>query len=105
MLTSPSLSTLGAMTLSRVYGFKPQSIYKFIEEAGSIENLFRLDDNHRQSLKIGDDALEYSLKEWERMRALGARFISIEDEAYPQLLRECEDAPIGLYYRSDSEPE
>lgn len=40
-------------------------------------------------------------KEIERMRRSGARFISIDDEGYPEKLKETENPPLGLYVRGN----
>lgn len=112
MNTSPSTSTLGAITLGRVFGFKPHMAHELIEKTGSIENLFKLSECQRNSLlgpyspfkdKLNDDALEESLKEFTRIVECGANFVSIEDQGYPQPLKDCYDAPVGLYYKSITE--
>ncbi len=114
METSLDLSTLGAVTLNRVFGFKPQIAHRIMDELGSVGALFSLPERTRDSFlspdspykgKLGDGALEESRRELEKLARTGAHFISIENEFYPSALRECEDAPIGLYYRSVTPPE
>ncbi len=114
MKTSNDLSTLGAVTLNRVFGFKPQIAHRIIDELGSIGALFSIPEHSRDSFlspgspykgRLGDRALEESRAELEKLSRLGAHFISIEDEHYPAALRECEDSPIGLYYKSVTPPE
>ncbi len=109
MNTSPSTSTLGAITLGRVFGFKPHLAHELIDKAGSIENLFKLSECQRNSLlgpfspfkdQLNDASLEESLRDLRRITECGARYVSIEDQGYPQRLKECYDAPIGLYYKS-----
>ncbi len=114
MKTSFDQNVLGAITLNRVFGFKPQIAHRIIENAGSIGGFFSLTEKQRDSVfssgstfrgKLGDDALEESAREIERLARCEAGFISIEDGNYPAPLRECEDAPIGIYYKSASPAE
>lgn len=53
----------------------------------------------RRLQKIFD--VRWADKEVERMNKVNARFISIQDENYPQKLREIESPPIGLYFRGN----
>ncbi|MGM9788348.1 MAG: DNA-processing protein DprA [Candidatus Cryptobacteroides sp.] len=113
MNTSNPTVTAGAITLNRAFGFNPKIAYELIRKTGSIGVLFGLPETERDLLllhhpdyigKLCDQELELSYKEYDRIKALGADFICIEDEDYPEALRECEDAPIGLYYKSRSKP-
>lgn len=106
------LSEAGACTLGRVFGYEPTISRRLIDAAGSIEALFSLPESARDELlgpysvwrgKISDAELEKSFLELEKLRARGFRFISQDDPLYPELLKECEDAPAGLYIRSSSE--
>lgn len=111
MNTSSNVSTLGAITLNRVFGFKPAIAHAIIEKFGTVSNFFSLPEKERDSVlpsdspykgKLGDAALEESLKELNRLSSIKANFISIEDDAYPALLRLCNDAPPGFYYKSNT---
>lgn len=47
--------------------------------------------------------VSFSVREYEeRLKGMGAAFLSIEDDAYPGRLREIGDPPLFLYYRGDS---
>ncbi len=114
MKTSFDQGILGAITLNRVFGFKPKIAHRIIEEAGSIGDFFSISEKERNSFfssdspfrgKLGNDALEESYREIEKLSRVNAGFISIEDDNYPAPLKECEDAPVGLYYKSTSPPE
>ena len=113
MKTSQSIATPGAITLGRAFGFNPKIAYKLIMKTGSIGALFGLSERERDALllkhpdylgKISDAELEKSFREYEWLKSIGADFISIEDEDYPEDLRACEDAPLGLYYKACSPP-
>jgi DNA processing protein len=47
------------------------------------------------------EILDKAGAEIERLEALGARVVTLEDEEYPPLLREIHDPPIALYARGD----
>ena len=52
--------------------------------------------------KIGREALAEAARELERTRSLNGRFVGLHSPAYPRLLRECPDRPLGLYVRSET---
>ena len=52
----------------------------------------------RESLKHWDDALRRAEAEMEFNTKKGIRALTINDDDYPQRLRECPDAPVVLYY-------
>jgi len=55
--------------------------------------------------KLNPDELETSYRELEKLSREGVTFLPLTDPAFPQILRDCEDAPAGLYIRSESAPE
>lgn len=100
--------------LNRIFGFVPQKGFRLYQYAGSAAAIFGLDPEElRECLgphaaladRIGLAALEAAEKELSALETTGARFIGIGDDAYPDLLRECEDPPLGLYIRSETPPE
>ena len=114
METSTKLTTLGALALNRVFGSIPKLSHTLLSEAGSIRALFSMSETERNELlgpyskyrnTLSDRELAESEKELNRLAHIGAHFIDIENPYYPKLLKECSDAPIGLYYRSDTPPE
>ena len=111
MKTSHPLSTLGAVVLNRVFGNRPFITQEIIGTFGSIQDFFALPLDERSrfalSLKLEADALDDSAllmadEELSRLESRACRFLSIESPDYPALLRECPDAPAGLYIRSSS---
>lgn len=111
MKTSHPLSTLGAVVLNRVFGNRPFITQEIIGTFGSIQDFFALPLEERSrfafSLKLEADALDDSAllladEELSRLESRACRFLSIESPDYPTLLRECPDAPAGLYIRSSS---
>lgn len=100
--------------LNRIFGFRPDIGHGIVESLGSASEVFRLGEaglaEHLGPFSkiaplINEHELEQSEAELARLKDRGIRFITIQDDGYPELLLECEDAPLGLYYRSDSAPE
>lgn len=100
--------------LVRLLGFEPKLAHALIGAAGSAQALFAMGPEERLtafgpfsrlSSLLERRELDRTQEELSRLEDAGCRFISINDEGYPDLLRECEDAPLGLYYRGASPPE
>ena len=100
--------------LNRLLGFEPQAAHRLVAAAGSAAALFRMDPEEKLRMfgpfsriapMLDGRELERTEAELERLSDAGCRFIAYDEPGYPALLRECPDAPLGLYYRSGSEPE
>ena len=101
-------------TLNRIFGFKPALARCLVEGLGGAMAAFRLRGRELKDLfgpfteypdKINDDELERSRKELQWLEERGYSLIVLGDPCYPQALRECPDAPMGLYLRSATPPE
>ena len=57
----------------------------------------------RESMKNWDDALHRAAAEMEFMQKGGVRALCLDDEDYPQRLRECADAPVVVFYKGTSD--
>lgn len=95
--------------LNRAFGFEPKTALALISHLGSASRVFRLSEKETDILlgpfskhkgKICRKAFDESAEELERLSARGIQFCGITEECYPPLLKECKDAPIGLYIRS-----
>ena len=102
------------ITLNRLFGHEPAIARRLTEKFGSAGAVFSqtretLDEAFGPFSKLRDsinhDELEVSRLEWERLSALGCRWLDFRDPAYPALLADCPDAPVGIYFRSCSPPE
>ena len=100
--------------LNRLFGFEPQAAHRLIEAAGSASALFGMSREQKLALtgpytKYCDmvDVRELGKTEEElgRLAEDGCSFITMDEPGYPELLRECPDAPLGLYFRGTSPPE
>ncbi len=101
--------------LNRIFGFEPKVGRKLVETMGGSVAVFRDPDvaaeilgscgRSRYSQGIRYTAFESAAMELERLDREGARFIGIDEASYPALLLECEDPPLGLYFKGISPPE
>lgn len=100
--------------LNKIFGFKPRIALKLIEELGSATEVFKLSEDTWTELlgpysefrgQINGRAIEWAQKELESCSRDGSRFIGCNESGYPTLLLQCEDAPVGLYYKGCSPPE
>ena len=93
-----------------VRGIGPRTANDLLAEFGTPAQVFAASrlalEKHRlkpetiQELK-DSSILEKAAGEMERLEALGAQVITLEDDDYPELLREIHDPPIALYVRGD----
>lgn len=98
-------------TLGRIFGFKPLYAHAMVNELGSASAVFGLSAGQKAELlgaaskyvtELNDEALEHSREELERLQKEGCSFISFLDDDYPALLKECDDPPVGIYYKGTS---
>lgn len=108
------LERVSACSLNRLFGYEPRYASALIKALGSASAVFSLSGDELFSLlgpfckyrdSINDSALEESEKELDRLKSGGCSFISMSEDCFPSLLRECEDSPAGLYVRSSTAPD
>lgn len=99
------------MALGSLFGYKPTVARNIIDALGSAEAVFRLPPEELDVLfgpynscrqLISDKSMDEAVAELDRLQGLGYGFVAITEPDYPQLLKECEDAPAGLYIRSST---
>ena len=85
----------------------PIKVRRLIEEAGGPSEVFGQSDE--KLVQMGFTAREQRIyheacamektieEEYEKLSQSGIRFVTIEDEEYPVLLKEVADRPIGLF--------
>ena len=95
--------------LGKIFGFKPKIALALIEHLGDACEVFKI---RRQELElllgphsqytdiIRKSAVYEAADELERYAKLDISFVGWSEEHYPHLLKECVDAPVGLYIRS-----
>ena len=108
------LEKVSACALNRLLGYKPVAAHQILESLGNCRDFFFLPQKEREQLlgnlgcrniTVPEPTLEDAANELERLQAQGCGFIHSGQECYPRLLRECSDAPIGLYFKSRTPPD
>lgn len=108
------LETAGAVALNRIFGHKPAIARKLISLCGSARAVFNLSGKELDAIfgpfgqyrsLISEELFRDAQMELEALEKEGCRFIHYGEDCYPALLRECPDAPVGLYVRSTTPPE
>ena len=97
--------------LNRIFCYEPVVGLRLLEYFGTAAAVFEAPSGQLGGLlharpeyagKIHRSALAESARELESVERLGGRFVGLHSPAYPQLLRECPDRPLGLYVRSQT---
>lgn len=95
--------------LNRIFGFEPKIGHSLISHLGCATEAFRLSEKEVSLLlgpyskykgKLNRRALENAAEELESLSRQDIRFTGYTEKDYPELLADCEDAPLGLYVRS-----
>ncbi len=83
--------------MNRIFGFRPRNAHLLTQQAGSAAAAFA---------RCGSEgAYAEAERELKDIEAAGCRFVCNDEDAYPPLLKECDDHPTGIYMRSVSPPE
>lgn len=97
--------------LNRIFGFSPKAGTALVSHLGSAAEVFRTDRKDLEVLigpysrhvrQFTPQSTENAAEELLRLEREHIRFVGFTEDGYPPLLRECEDAPIGLYIKSAS---
>ncbi|MBC7909312.1 MAG: DNA-protecting protein DprA [Pyrinomonadaceae bacterium] len=96
------------IALNMTPGVGPRAAAKLLERFGSAEGVFGARRSELESVRLRPEAIESILardreaqaeSELERVRAMGADILLLDDGVYPSLLREISDPPITLYVK------
>lgn len=103
-----------AIALSRMTGFNLQQALQLYRELGGAQAVY--DHRHDisdvmpdssprlvESLSNWDDALKRAAVEMEFITRHGIRALTLNDDNYPARLRECDDAPLIIYYKGNAD--
>jgi DNA processing protein len=100
------------IALNMTPGVGPRAAARLLERFGSAEAVFAALRSELERLRLRPEALESIVlrdrhaeaeRELERVRALGADVLILDDGIYPALLREIADPPVTLYVRGEWE--
>ena len=101
--------TICACALNRIFGFEPKIGLALLEHFGSATEVMKLSRKDQELLlgphskytgMINPKVVDAAAYELEHLANKNTYFIGQTHEHYPSLLKECEDAPIGIYIRS-----
>ena len=97
--------------LGRIFGFKPGIALALISHFGSARAVFDMIDEEKRHLlgpgsryaeELCTQSLDQAYNQLKELQGSGIYFVGWTEEHYPALLKECEDAPAGLYIRSET---
>ena len=97
--------------LNRIFGFEPKIALALIRHLGSAREVFNLSKKDLELIsgpyfkykgQICMKAVDSAAEELYRLQGNGISFCGYTEDAYPLLLSECEDAPVGIYIRSST---
>lgn len=95
--------------LNRIFGFEPKISLALISHLGSASEIFALSPKEVDGIlgphskyrgTISAEALDEAYRELETLSTRDITFVGWNEEEYPKSLKECEDAPAGLYIKS-----
>lgn len=100
--------------LNRIFGFTPKIGLALMAHFGSAAGVFRA-SRQQLAMALGafsrhlplicTDAVDSAAKELKELEEDGIQFAGWNEDGYPPLLKECPDAPLGLYIRSRTKAE
>lgn len=102
------------MALTRISNFNFQQALELYRTVGSAQLIYEHRNDIGDIIKDGSPRLKEALKVWDEpmkraefelkfMQEHQVRAITLNDDDYPQRLRECADAPIILYYKGNAD--
>ena len=102
------------MALTRISNFNFQQALELYRTVGSAQLIYEHQNDIGDIIKDGSPRLKEALKVWDEpmkraefelkfMQEHQIRAITLNDDDYPQRLRECADAPIILYYKGNAD--
>lgn len=99
------------LALNRIFGFTPQKAHSLLAHFPDPCVLFSPAEKSLPGIapsaleQLAPHRLREAEEELQRLEDDGAVFLTLRDPAYPKLLADCPDAPVGLYIRSKDPPE
>ena len=97
--------------LNRIFCYEPILGLRLLDFFGTAAAVFEapggkigelLHARPELAAKINREALAESAREFESLESLSGHFVGLSAPAYPKLLLECPDRPLGLYVRSET---
>ena len=102
-------ATLACNALGRMFGFEPKKLQQMLKECGGPQEVL---EYVRDRPALVPDyvpaphaAMEAAARELDGLERCGACYVGICSDSYPSALKDCPDAPAGLYLKGRSRPE
>lgn len=105
--------TVCLCALNTIFGYEPRIAGALLESLGSASAVFALTETEKDGVfgpyskyrgRICGEELDRAEAALSATRASGGDFIGMTSDCYPERLRNCEDAPVGLFVRGGSPP-
>ena len=87
------------IALTRMTGFNQAMALQLYQSLGGGKAVYE----QRQNLGNWDEALRRAAAEMEFIEKNGIKAMTMQDDDYPQRLKECPDAPIILFYKGEAD--
>ncbi|MBQ7268944.1 MAG: DNA-protecting protein DprA [Bacteroidales bacterium] len=106
--------TICALALGTAFGYEPVLSRRLTDALGGAAAVFELPEKERKALLSGlpqyagaldGRRLEEAKRELAALHRTGCDFLPLSHDAFPALLKDCPDAPAGLWIRSANPPE
>lgn len=106
--------TFNALVMSQLSRFSPAAMLKLYHTAGSATEVMHhrrdirdlvpeASDRLAELMANSDDAMRRAEDELKYVEEYGLKVLTFDSPDYPQRLRECEDAPIALFYSGNAD--
>ena len=101
----------GLCALNRIFGFEPRVAHSLLAHLGNATEVFHMKEDEIRNVigpwsryrgLICRKALDEAEEELLKLSGSGISFVGCTDPEYPQMLLDCEDAPLGLYVKSST---
>lgn len=109
-----NIETVCLCALNTLFGYEPRVGAALLESLGSGSAVFGMTEGEKDELfgpfskyrgKLCTGALDAAEEHLRLVRECGAEFIPVTSPSYPSRLKNCEDAPLGIFVRGGSPPE
>ena len=106
--------TVCMCALNTVFGYEPRVGAALLESLGSGSAVFGMTEREKDEVfgpfskyrgRLAHEALDEAEEHLRRVREVGAGFVPITSPSYPARLKNCEDAPLGIFVRGSSSVE
>lgn len=108
-----SFENICLCALNNIFGYEPRVAITLIENLGSASAVFALSEDQKDQLlgsfskyrgRLTQKEIDSAGRMLERAAEAGATFVGVTSGDYPERLRQCPDAPVGIFVRGKDSP-